>query len=64
MKYTELKKAIKKARYVFGYVCVQDADGGYIQLVKKNLLLVISCPTMINHEFQAETRDGPDLYIN
>ena len=58
---SELKRQIRQASKVYGWIKITADDGAYIQLVKQNLLFHI----VPGVEYNAEMRDGgEDLYIN
>lgn len=61
---TEIRKAIKKCNKVFGWVTITNNDGHYIELVKKNCLLVFSKDFDNDININAVLRDCNDLYIN
>jgi hypothetical protein len=60
-----VKQKIKKSRYVFGWVMLNEHDGKYIQVQKQSILEAIK-------DFEKEDLDGDkfcfdcegDLYIN
>jgi len=54
-------KALREARYVFAWVRMWEHDGAYIQVVKKNIkLVVLDNPEPID----AVMREDGDLYVN
>jgi len=56
----ELHRAVRRCRYVFGYVVYSEHDGGYLRLVKADVLATLrdsSCT------YKAHM-DGDRLYIN
>ena len=58
-----VKQMIKKARYVYGWVCISEHDGKYIQIIKSNLLLVVKYNEDIINKDKFVMRNG-DLYVN
>jgi hypothetical protein len=56
-----IKQMIKKAKYVYAWVCVSEHDGRYIQIVKSNLLLVLKDSECDKNKFEMR---GEDLYVN
>jgi hypothetical protein len=60
-----VRQKIKKARYVFGWVMLDEHDGKYLQVQKQSILEAIK-------DFEKEDldddrfviRDDGDLYIN
>ena len=60
----EIRKAIKKANKVYAWVNDTEHDGRYIEVVKKNLILIYDKDFPLDININATLRSDNDLYIN
>lgn len=64
----QLKQALRKCKYVFGWVVIhadsdgESCDGSYLQIQKQSVLQMLSQNKDGN--FSAVIRDDGDLYLN
>ena len=67
---TEVKKMIRKAKTVYGYVLTSDNQGRYLALVKKDVLAMLNNEYAIQdiemHKFKMgkDKQGNINLYIN